>query len=75
MVLCFFLPDIQLFFPPLLHHSLKMACYLLVLFITVPTLEKQYTFDGQSPGGGINIMDTQVLSPASLLVKHLTPGQ
>lgn len=75
MVLCFFLPDIQLPPPPLLYRSLKMACYLLVLFITVPTLERQYMFDRKSPGGGISIMDTQVLFPASLLVKHLTLGQ
>ena len=75
MALCFFLPDIQLFFSPLLFHCLKMACYLVELFITVPTLEKQNMFDRKSPGVGINIMDPQVLFPASPRVKHLTLGR
>lgn len=69
---CFFLPGIQLLFFSL-YPSLKIVCYLVVLSITVRTLEKQSIFDRKSSGAGITA--TQVLFPASPLVMHLTLGQ
>ena len=75
MVLYFFLPDIQLFLPSFTVSLFENGLLSFGAFYHSTHFGEAVSFDRKSPGGGINIMDTQVLFPASLLVKHLTLGQ